>query len=164
MHEVITPLAQHTYPDIIQHNGPFFITRPLLDIDRSFFFFNFIKILYLHMYSDARLKEAAGFWTKESYTNTVSRTFPLGSGPRPSQPTDDRHVERLRTNQMTGEQKVSDVISSSSRKADFIRMQREIVEEKIARLRKDAGGYTDLTPDNKPLPDIKVRSQRHHIV
>ena len=117
-------------------------------------------------YGQARLQQATGVWTKEGNTNSVSRTFPLGTRRSSEQNSGlaDRHVERLRTNQMTGEQKVADVINSSSRKADFIRMQREIVEEKISRLKKVPGtGYSDSTPVEKPLPDLKTALKSLHL-
>ena len=63
---------------------------------------------------------------------------------------------------MTGEQKVADVINSTSRKAEFIRMQREIVEEKISRLKK-VPGYSDLSPVEKPMPDLKVALNSLHL-
>lgn len=114
-------------------------------------------------YTQARLK-ASGQWTKEGNTNAVSRTFPLRSDPRAlvglegnqdEDEKDDRHVERMRTNQMTGDQKAADVIQSAGRKAEFIKMQREIVEEKLSRLRKTPG-YQDSEPVEKPLPDLKA--------
>jgi hypothetical protein len=114
-------------------------------------------------YSQARLK-AAG-WSKDGNTNAISRTFPLRSPDRRSSQglelketeglKDERHVERMRTNQMTGDQKAADVIQASSRKAEFIKMQREMVEEKLMRLRK-AHGYQDNEPVEKPLPSIKA--------
>jgi hypothetical protein len=114
-------------------------------------------------YSQARL-QAAG-WSKDGNTNAVSRTFPLRSPDRRSSQglelkateglKDERHVERMRTNQMTGDQKAADVIQASSRKAEFIKMQREMVEEKLLRLRK-AHGYQDNEPVEKPLPSIKA--------